>query len=480
MTKRKIITLCLTLLCCGATAATEGNVFERIEVSRNHRFLTHEDGRPFFYLADTAWELFHRLNREEALLYLQDRAKKGFTVIQAVAIAELDGISTGNAYGHLPFHDQDPTKPAIIEGSENDYWDHVDFIVHEANKLGLVIGFLPTWGRYWHDGNPPVFNPQNAPHYGRWLASRYKDDNLIWILGGDRNSDRDQDKAVIRAMAQGLREGDGGNHLITYHPGGAWGSANFYQHENWLDFHMRENGHNNDWFLYSKTYEDYCREPAKPIVDGEPIYEDHPIAFNPNERGHSVAADCRRALYWDLFWGACGHTYGHHSIWQMFDHRKRSPINVPLMDWQEALHQPGSSQMIHAKRLLLSRPYFSRIPASDQVLVPHEVNSAVPGRGEYRFVATADVDHTFIMVYVPVGRAFTVKTSYLNCKTLKTWWFDPRTGKSKSAGKLTNQEQITFLSPTPGELTDWILVIDDASIGYPAPGSKELKQKEQQ
>jgi hypothetical protein len=56
------------------------------------------DGRPFFWLGDTAWELFHRLNREEATRYLEDRASKGFTVIQAVALAELDGLNTPNAY----------------------------------------------------------------------------------------------------------------------------------------------------------------------------------------------------------------------------------------------------------------------------------------------------------------------------------------------------------------------------------------------
>ncbi|MBR4528444.1 MAG: DUF4038 domain-containing protein, partial [Bacteroidaceae bacterium] len=88
--------------------ARDGVPFEQIKVSENHRFLTHQEGKPFFYLGDTAWELFHRLNREEARSYLQDRAKKGFTVIQAVAVAELDGISTGNAYGHLPFLDQNP------------------------------------------------------------------------------------------------------------------------------------------------------------------------------------------------------------------------------------------------------------------------------------------------------------------------------------------------------------------------------------
>lgn len=82
----------------------------RIMVSENHRFLQHEDGTPFFYLGDTAWELFHRLSREEADAYLSDRASKGFTVIQAVAIAELDGHTVPNAYGHLPLDDFDPGR----------------------------------------------------------------------------------------------------------------------------------------------------------------------------------------------------------------------------------------------------------------------------------------------------------------------------------------------------------------------------------
>ena len=31
-----------------------------LKVSPNHRFLVRADGTPFFWLADTAWELFHR------------------------------------------------------------------------------------------------------------------------------------------------------------------------------------------------------------------------------------------------------------------------------------------------------------------------------------------------------------------------------------------------------------------------------------
>src|SRR3954447_14035267 len=80
-----------------------------LKVSENKHFLVTENGAPFFWLGDTAWELFHRLDREEATLYLENRAKLGFNVVQAVAIAELDGHSKPNAYGFLPLTDLDPT-----------------------------------------------------------------------------------------------------------------------------------------------------------------------------------------------------------------------------------------------------------------------------------------------------------------------------------------------------------------------------------
>src|SRR3954470_15498196 len=157
-------------------------VSAQIKVSDNHRFLVRDNGQPFFYLGDTAWELFHRLNREEADRYLKNRADKGFTVIQAVAIAELDGHTDPNAYGHLPLVDLDPAQPAVKDGPDNDYWDHVDFIVNKANELGLTIGFLPTWGRYWHDkvkDGKPLFTEVNAATYGEWLGARYKDADII-------------------------------------------------------------------------------------------------------------------------------------------------------------------------------------------------------------------------------------------------------------------------------------------------------------
>jgi len=93
----------------------------RLKVSDNRRFLVTADGRPFFWLADTAWELFHRLDRSEAEQYLTDRAAKGFTVIQAVVLAELDGLTEPNRYGYVPLIDKDPRRPAVRPAVGNDW-----------------------------------------------------------------------------------------------------------------------------------------------------------------------------------------------------------------------------------------------------------------------------------------------------------------------------------------------------------------------
>jgi hypothetical protein len=460
--------LVLLLIACQAQGAAP-----RLKVSDNRRFLVTEDGKPFFYLGDTAWELFHRLNREEADKYLEDRAKKKFTVIQAVAIAELEGHSDPNAYGHLPLVDLNPARPEVKDGPANDYWDHIDYIVNKAESLGMYVGFLPTWGRYWRDSSnnrKPLFTPENAAVYGEWLGKRYKDKAIIWILGGDRPIENDAHREIIRAMAKGLRRGDGGTHLCTFHPPGGNGSSSWFHDDDWLDFNMRQNGHVPEFTgRYNKTLDDYKRTPVKPVLDGEPIYEDHPVSFKANELGHSIGGDVRRPLYWNLFSGAFGHTYGHHSVWQMWSSNKK-PINNPLMPWHEAIAQPGAGQMQHGRALIESRPFLTRIP-DDSIIASNRVPTSIPGAGRYRFVATRDEAGTYAMIYAPVGRKFSVNMSKIKGAKVKAWWFDPRSGKSDAIGTFDNSGVREFTPPDYGEMLDWVLVLDDASKGYPAPGS---------
>lgn len=441
-----------------------------IKVSENKRFLITADGQPFFWLGDTAWELFHRLNREEAELYLKNRAERRYTVIQAVALAELNGLSDPNAYGHKPVINKDPTTP------DEDYFKHVDWIVAKANSLGMYIGFLPTWGNNWHRSTNANFTPQNAEVYGEWLGKRYKDAGIIWILGGDRPVVNDTHKEIIRAMARGLRNGDGGKHLITFHPPGGSGSAQWFHDEPWLDFNMRQNGHVAEFTgRYDQTRVDYNRTPGKPVLDGEPIYEDHPVSFDAKNLGHSIASDVRRPLYWDLFSGAFGHTYGHHSVWQMWS-PKHAPRNAPLMPWSEAINQPGAAQMQHARALLESRPFLTRIP-DDDVLVTNAIPTAMPGTGRYHFCATRDSSGSYAMVYVPVGRAFKVRMDKIAGAKVKAWWFNPRDGKATAIGTFENSGERAFTPPEDGEMLDWVLVLDDAAKNFPPPGKPRNSAK---
>jgi len=440
----------------------------KLKVSGNKRFLVFEDGTPFFYLGDTGWELFHRLNKEETEKYLENRRAKGFTVVQAVVLAEVDGLNTPNAEGNKPLTGNDPLK--LNEA----YFGHVDWVIRKAAEKGIFIGLLPTWGDKWNrkwGTGPQIFNPENARAYGKILGERYRNQpNIIWILGGDRPVEVELQRQTVVAMAEGLKEGDGGSHLMSFHPTGGSGSSQYFHNEPWLDFNMRQNGHSLSYTeRYYATADDYRLEPAKPVIDAEPIYEDHPINFNPDANSHSTAADVRRPLYWDLFSGAFGHTYGHHSVWQMWT-PERSPINRPLMPWYEAIDQPGAGQMMYGRKLIESRPFLTRIP-DNSVIVPDNVTSAVPGAGSYRFVATRDQDGSYAMVYAPVGRKFIVRMDVIKGNEVVAWWFNPRNGEATMIGKYSNTGTQTFNTPSPGENLDWILVLDDASKKYPAPGT---------
>jgi hypothetical protein len=460
--------LAVGLLLTVAAALPAAADAPRLKISDNRRFIVNDDGSPFFYLGDTAWELFHRLNREEADRYLADRAAKRFTVIQAVVLAEMNGLNDPNPYGDRALTDNDPAKP------NEAYFKHVDYVVSKAEQLGLFVGMLPTWGNNWNKppGKGGIFTPENAGGYGEFLGKRYRDIPIIWILGGDRPIENDTHRAILRAMALGLRKGDGGRHLITFHPPGGNGSSTWLHEEEWLDFNMRQNGHAIDFDgRYDATRADYARtNSVKPVIDGEPVYEDHPVNFRPKELGHSVAADVRRPLYWDLFGGACGHTYGHHSVWQMYA-PGRQPVNGPLMPWTEALDQPGAGQMQHGRALIESRPVLARVP-DDSIIVKGEVPTSVPGAGTRRFTATRDAEGTYAFVYAPVGRAFSVRMDVIKGPKAKGWWFDPRTGKAESIGEFETKGEWRFVPPAPGEALDWVLVLDDEGKNYPPPGSR--------
>ncbi len=449
-----IIRLMLVLMMCSFAFAAEPPA---LKVSDNHRYLVTADGKPFFYFGDTAWELFHRLNREEADAYLADRAAKKFNVIQAVVLAEFDGLTEKNPYGHLPLKDNDPKQPV------EEYFQHVDYIVNKTQSLGMYTGLLPSWGdkvnKKWGIG-PEIFTPENGRAFGEFLGKRYKDKAIIWIVGGDRPVDKPEHAAIWRAIAEGLKAGDGGAHLFTFHPMGEHSSSEWFHNDAWLDFNMLQSGHGRK---VSKTVEmiskDYARTPPKPCVDGEANYEDHPINWKA-QNGWFDEVDVRNTAYWSVFAGACGYTYGCHDIWQFWT-KERKPVSAARTDWREALKLPASGQIRHVRKLVESRPYLARIP--DQSLILGE------DAGADHVQATRGEDWSYAFIYLPTGKPVKIATAKFSGEKLNAYWFDPRNGTSKAleaAPKLWAQE---FTPPTNGRGNDWVLVIDDAAKNYPAP-----------
>lgn len=422
---------------------------QQFSISPNQRYLVDEEGKPFLYLGDTAWELFHRLSSEEARTYLKNRADKGFTVIQAVVLAQLGGLDDPNANGDLPLIDQNPSQP------NEAYFKHVDKIIDFAEQLGLAIGLLPTWGSYWSEtnGNDKVFDSESASDFAKFLAERYRDKRIIWILGGDENINTANERAIIEAMASGIEDIDD-DALITFHPRGPGLSSDYFHESDWLDFNMYQSSHaarDQDNGLFA--LHDYELRPAKPTLDGEPRYEGIPVGFY--NKGHNPADrfndhDSRQAAYWSMLSGACGHTYGNNNIWQMWD-ETREPVIGANVPWFQAIDHPGAFQIKHLKKLFEARPFYMLEP-SQKILTGH--TAGVKG--------SLSKDRSFAIIYAPLGQPFGVDQSWLEGQSLRATWFDPRYGVTYPIHTGNTFGFQTYTPPSEGRGNDWILILDSA------------------
>lgn len=374
-------------------------------------------------------------------------------------LAELDGIHSPNANGDAPFLN-------LENWSYNEvYYTHVDRVLDLALERDIHIAQLPTWGdklfkNTWGTGLE-IFTPATAYSYGKWIGQRYRNrKNLVWVLGGDRNPREDsQDIEVWNQMAKGILESQNSENpiLMTFHPQPAnpGGSSNWFQKADSLDLNMHQTGHCPNQQTYKKIAHDLSLSPQKPTNDGEPIYEEHPKCFNAKELGYSEAADIRRIMYWNVLARAAGQTYGCHAVWQMYDLDK-TPVNAPLKPWHKSLDLEAANQIRHKKSLMLSRPYFDRIPDQSLIIDAQQDDESF-------VTATRNQSGTFAMLYFPDGKGISLNLENLSGQTSKMTWFDPRTGVEfrGNDGEFISNEIHTLISPpSSGRGNDWVLIID--------------------
>jgi hypothetical protein len=467
MTTKKIIGIVLLAIISFGFVKPEPAALPEIKVSPNKRYFTVKNNQPFFWLGDTGWLLFSKLKRDEAEKYLETRRQQGFNVIQVMVIHDIKEV---NAYGDSALVSSNLAKPKVTAGnsSENtveyDYWDHIDWIVDRAAAKGIYMALVPVWGSVVK-AKASHINTENAKVYADFLAERYKNrSNIIWMNGGDISGSECTD--VWNTIGATLRQ-QNPDKLITYHPRGRTQSSTWFHNESWLDFNCFQSGHRTyaqdtskkdvkygeDNWKYVNV--DYNKTPVKPTLDAEPSYEKIPYGLHDVKLPRWKAADVRRYGYWSVFAGACGYTYGNNDVMQMHKPSDKKSAYGSKEYWYQSINDPGAKQMVYLKQLMLSRPYFERVP--DQSLITGKQGS----RYNY-LLATRGDKYAFIYTYT--GKNFAVNTAKLPGNKVKASWFNPRNGQITGGTVMAKAKTLNFNPPgNPANGNDWVLILDAIS-----------------
>nr|WP_320060253.1 glycoside hydrolase family 140 protein [uncultured Bacteroides sp.] len=448
----------------------------KLVVSEEGRYLKHENGAPFFWLGETGWLLPERLNRDEAEYYLEQCKQRGYNVVQVQTVNDVPALNYYGQYSHPDgFNFKEINKKGVYG-----YWDHMDYIIKTAEKKGIYIGMVCVWGNLVKNG---LMTVKEAQAYGKFLAERYKDQpNIIWFIGGDIRGDV---KTVEwETLAKSIRAIDK-NHLMTFHPRGRTTSATWFNNAEWLDFNMFQSGHrrygqrngDGDYTIKENTEEDNWRyvessqlmKPLKPIIDGEPSYEEIPQGLHdPNETLWNDN-DVRRYAYWSVFAGSFGHTYGHNSIMQFIKPGVGGAYGAKK-PWYDALGDPGFNQMKYIKNLILTFPYFERIP--DQSII-----AGINGERYDRAIATRGND--YLLVYNYTGRPMDIDLSKISGSKKNVWWYSAKDGKLEYVGEFDSK--VVNFQHDSGYCSgnDQVLIAVDSSKNYVEKGWVALPDAQQ-
>ncbi len=411
-----------------------------------------EGEKPFFWLGDTAWLLLSRLSLEEAKTYIDNRAAKGFNVLQ-VTLVHSPAYCTLD--GHMALADDDFARPC-----KDGFWEHARKVVSYAAQSGLYMALLPAWGSFAKSG---ALNLENAKGYAEFLNDTFGEfDNVLWLLGGDVRGDAAPE--VFRLLGTTFKQLDP-DRLVGYHPFGRCSSSFWFANEAWLDFNMFQSGHrdynqknlgqwdDNDVFYGEDNYryvqEDLKSCPDKPTLDGEPSYELIPHGLHDPSQPYWQAADVRRYAYWSVFTGAAGHSYGDNAIMQFLKPGLK-PAYGALEYWDEAIHDPGSGQMGHLRRLCEDMEFEKGLSAQSFVL----------NNGEKHAYRAALLTPQALMVYAFEGERIDVNTALLPFDSIDAAWFDPVSGACSPMGRAKKADCVSFVLPNRRETAnDWVLLL---------------------
>jgi hypothetical protein len=400
---------CLLILTTVSVFNTMAQKGAAVKVSGNGRYFV-KDGKPFFWQGDTDWELFRVYPVAEARAILEKRKEQGFSVIQimttgvfpeAAAIVKMKPIP-----GLQAWLDWNPLTP------NEKYFSRMDSVVAAADALDmvLVVGVYHAW-----DQDKGRITVKNARPWARWLTSRYKNArNIIWAMYPHAKQASD---SVVMATVEGIREGDGGRHLITMHPDPGPTSSSIMHLQPWLSFNTIQTW-SSKFINYEMVAKDYSLIPAKPVIDGEARYEGE---------DKTTPFETRRVAYWSCLAGGF-YSYGHAGNW------------LNPLSWKDWIDTPGAKQMKIVRDIFESVDWWNLVP--DQTILAGSVKGNAAARS-----ANGD----WIIVYITGKDAVTLKLGKIDAKLVKSYRIDPLTGAKTEWGTINTSATTAFLLPDDWE-----------------------------
>ena len=431
-----------------------------LKVATSGRHLVDQRGEPFFVNGDAAWSLTHNLTYDEAVRYMEDRKAKG---INALILSVPDAFAPDGGASYPP--DRQGNQPFVggdISAPNEAYWRHVDRVLATSEERGFLVLLWPFYLGCCNDGYMGLFlqnGPEKARAYGHFVGQRYGGrKNVVWVHGGDH--DPGTAEGFVAATEDWLHAG-GHNpartrDLVAAVRAGIADSGSTQLHAaHWAP-------ETDPYSPFGETFTDlyttytygavaalvsrhYGHRPTKPVLLLETHYE--------NDWAGKTSEEVRKYPYRAVLAGASGHFFGNKPLW-FCGH-----------GWEVALDSPGSRSMEYVGRLFRSRRWEQLAPEKAGQLVTAGGGDPVSDDGVQ---AARAADGSFAMALLPFRRTIEVDLGRISGPSARAWWFDISTGTATDAGQLPTGRRRSFTPPLAGS---FVLVLDDARRGFPAPGS---------
>jgi MYXO-CTERM domain-containing protein len=430
-----------------------------LELGASGRYLVDQNGSPFLIKEISAWGLAQALSDADAAAFMDAVKSKGINTLMVSAISYDQRFAGGppNWNGIGPFN-----VKWDFSTYNTAYFAHLDNVLEMARSRGLLVLLVPCYLGYkgdasqgwWSELQDSHNSPAKSRVYGQFLGNRYKNAaNLIWEAGGD-NDGTGVLYDHMNAIIQGIKESD--THLWTGHfdgsSGTTWSTDNALYASTmdidglyaWVESNLGGNGPQ-----YRSELDRYTR--GKMIIQLDQSYEHDTPHASDNEDPQWM----RRKNYDGLLSGCAGTSVSP---------GETNNQCYTFKDWRPLMSTQGMNEAQYCFDLFESRAWQDLVPDTTSAVVT--AGRGTYGNTDYVCAARTSSGGT-VIAYLPSSRTVTIDMTKVSGTQAKAWWYGPTSGQATAIGTYPTTGSRTF-TPSSG---DWALVIDDASLGLPAPGT---------